>query len=105
MQYPSGCGNVDESMKKSPAFSTKPLNHVVSRGNCQRNHEKERNHSYQNEWSLSYVFTDANEIEQPVEPNVGEQMKCAVEERKKSEHTTKLHERIRAESFSKGRYR
>src|SRR5688500_4636369 len=92
-------------MKHRPTFSAKTLYHLISRSNCQRNHQQERRDAKQNERPLHYVGGDAEEIEEPIEPNVGQQVQCSVEKSEQPQHASKLDEGIDAEDLPERRDR
>ena len=100
MNHARDRGNVGKAVKPRPTLSSQPLDHLVCRRYCQWNHKHKGDHAHKNKRTLDNVLPHANQIEESIKPNIGEEMERAIEKREQSEHASIFNQRVNAKDFS-----
>src|SRR5262249_37695781 len=104
MNYACGGAEINQTMESLPALS-QAADAGGGGGQRQWQHERPGEKSDCNERSLADVGNDLREVEELVEPEIGEQMQAAVEEGKQPQQTTEADEPIPSRDAPRRSYR
>jgi hypothetical protein len=89
-------GEIDEAVEALPVLSSEAAYGPSGGGEGERDHEDEGGESNSDEGAFEYVFPDFMEIEEFVEPDVGEEMQSPVKEGEEPEHAAERDEPVLA---------
>ena len=105
MQYTQDRRNVHDAVQTRPGFSAQPLYHLVCRGYRQWHHQKECGHADKDESPLRNITDNASQIEELIEPDIGQQVQRSVEESEQANHSARFHQIINPKDFAQWRDR
>ncbi len=95
----NGC-EVNEAVQLTPTLSSKSFDHFIRRSKSQGNHKQECRNAKSYKRALDDIARHAFQVEAAVKPDVGHQMKKAIEEGEKAEHPAKLDQGVHTGDLS-----